>query len=200
MDYWELLTQHGVRPACLYAQDIWLNNGRRHHTTHKQSSVSAEQLLDYNYIGNQIFAPRAHFIGAGLFDEQLPAWQDLDLLIRLLQRFGQAHLLDMPTYLFDATPRPDRISSQEMKIRSAYELVADKHSQGSALLRKALFLQMFQDGYDIAPSAADWLRFLRWGSHRKGLLRMARATFARSFTARSLTTRSFTQGVVHGGD
>jgi glycosyltransferase involved in cell wall biosynthesis len=190
VDYWALLIRCGVRPACLYAQDIWVQNGLRHHTTRKKSSVTAEQLLDYNYIGNQIFAPKAHFIGAGLFDENLPAWQDLDLLIRLLQCFGQAHLLDMATYLFDATPRPDRISSQEKKIRKAFELVAEKHSQGSALLRKTLFLQMFQDGYDISPGAADWLRFLRFGQHPKGLLRMARATLSRSFAP----------GALHGRD
>ena len=115
MDYWELLTSRGVRPACLYAQDIWLSDGVQQRATHKQSGATAEQLLHYNYIGNQVFAPRDHFIDAGLFDEQLPAWQDLEFFIRLLQQFGQAHLLDMPTYLFDATPRPDRISSQEKR-------------------------------------------------------------------------------------
>jgi glycosyltransferase involved in cell wall biosynthesis len=176
--YWDLLSSCGAYPACLYAQDIWLNNGARLRTTHKQSSVTADELLNYNYIGNQVFAPRAHFIDAGLFDEALPAWQDLEFLIRLLQCFGQAHLLDLPTYLFDATLRPDRISSQEKKIRQAFELVAQKHAGANMLRQKTLFLQMFQDGYDIAPGAVDWLRFLRWGGYPKGLLRMARTTFA----------------------
>lgn len=179
MDYWELLTSRGMHPACLYAQDIWLSNGVRRRTTHKQSGATAEQLLHYNYIGNQVFAPRAHFVDAGLFDEQLPAWQDLEFFIRLLRQFGQAHLLDMPTYLFDATPRPDRISSQEKKIRKAYELVAQKHAGASSLGQKSLFLQIFQDGYGIRPGAADWLRFLRWGHYPKGLTAMARATLAR---------------------
>jgi len=147
--------------------------------THKQSGATAEQLLHYNYIGNQVFAPRDHFIDAGLFDEQLPAWQDLEFFIRLLQQFGQAHLLDMPTYLFDATPRPDRISSQEKKIRRACEMVAERHAGANPLRRKSLFLQIFQDGYNIRPGAADWLRFLRWGQYPKGLLALTRATLAR---------------------
>jgi hypothetical protein len=96
-----------------------------------------------------------------------------------LQRFGQAHLLDMPTYLFDATPRTDRISSQEKKIRKACELVAQKHAGTSPLKQKSLFLQVFQEGYDIRPGAADWLRFLRWGQYPKGLPAMVRATLAR---------------------
>jgi glycosyltransferase involved in cell wall biosynthesis len=178
VDYWHLLTLRGLRPACIYAQDIWLNNGVEAAPTRKQSSVTADELLKYNYIGNQVFAPKTHFIEAGLFDEHLPAWQDLEFFIRLLQRFGRAHLLDMPTYLFDATLRPDRISAQELKIRKAFTLVAAKHAAGNATVHKSLFLQMFQDGYCIAPGAADWLQFLRWGGFPSGLLRMLRATLA----------------------
>jgi glycosyltransferase involved in cell wall biosynthesis len=177
LDYWTLLVSRGVRPACLYAQDVWMVDGARQSVTRKQSAVTADELFRYNYIGNQVFAPRDHFLGAGLFDETLPAWQDLEFLIRLLQRFGSAHLLDMPTYLFDVTLRPDRISSQERKIRQAFALVANKHAAASALREKTLFLQMFQEGYDIAPGLADWLRFIGWG-HPRGLLGMVRATYA----------------------
>lgn len=176
MDYWTLLISRGERPACLYAQDVWMTNGARQRITRKQSAVTADALFRYNYIGNQVFAPRAHFLEAGLFDERLPAWQDLEFLIRLLQHFGSAHLLDMPSYLFDATLRPDRISSQERKIRQAFEQVAYKHAAANSLRRKTLFLQMFQDGYDIAPGLTDWLRFLGLGHHPHGLLRMVRAT------------------------
>jgi glycosyltransferase involved in cell wall biosynthesis len=178
VDYWDLLASCNVRPACLYAQDIWLMHGARRPPTRKQSSVTAENLFEYNYIGNQVFAPRAHFVEAGLFDEQLPAWQDLEFFMRLLRRFGRAHLLDMPTYLFDATPRPDRISSQENKIRKAFALVAQKHCGGS-VRQEALFLQMFQDGYNISPGMADWLRYMRSGRLPKGLRRMLRATLGR---------------------
>lgn len=177
-NYWTLLDAAGIKPACLYAQDVWLKNGRQFRTTRKQSSVSADELFRYNYIGNQIFAPRTHFIEAGLFDERLPAWQDLEFFIRVLQKFGTAHLLDMPTYLFDVTESPDRISLQEKKIRRAFALVAGKHAGRNMARRKTLFLQMFQEGYTIAPGAADWAWFLRSGHLPKGLLGMIRATLA----------------------
>lgn len=177
LDYWALLASRGIRPACLYAQDIWVSGGMHERVTRKQSAVTADELFRYNYIGNQVFAPREYFLGAGLFDETLPAWQDLEFLIRLLQRYGQACLLDMPTYLFDVTPRPDRISSQERKIRQAFELVADRHADKDRLRRKTLFLQIFQEGYGIAPNLADWFRFLGWGHLPKGLLGMMRAAF-----------------------
>jgi glycosyltransferase involved in cell wall biosynthesis len=178
LDYWRLLTVTGLNPACLYAQDIWLNNGSQSLVTRKRSSVSVAEIFEYNYIGNQVFAPRAHFVEAGFFDERMPAWQDLEFFIRLLQKFGKAHLLDMPTYLFDVTQRPDRISSQEKKIRKAFELAAAKHAHGDMARQKSLFLQIFQDGYNIAPGVSDWAWFLRSGHLPKGLLRMARSTFA----------------------
>jgi glycosyltransferase involved in cell wall biosynthesis len=176
IDYWKLLTLAGTNPACLYAQDIWLNNGAESLVTRKRSSVSVTEIFEYNYIGNQVFAPRSHFVEAGLFDERMPAWQDLEFFIRLLQKFGKAHLLDMPTYLFDVTKRPDRISLQEKKIRKAFALAAAKHAQGDVVREKSLFLQMFQDGYSIAPNALDWVWFLRSGHLPKGLLRMVRST------------------------
>jgi glycosyltransferase involved in cell wall biosynthesis len=178
LDYWKLLTAAGISPACLYAQDIWLENGSQSQITRKRSSVSVNEMFEYNYIGNQVFAPRAHFIEAGLFDERLPAWQDMEFFMRLLQKFGKAHLLDMPTYLFDATLRPDRISTQEQKIRSAFRLVTAKHASGDRTRQKTLFLQMFQHGYSIVPGSSDWIWFLRSGDFPKGLMRMVRATRA----------------------
>jgi glycosyltransferase involved in cell wall biosynthesis len=178
LDYWKLLTAVGTSPACLYAQDIWLDNGSCSLVTRKRSSVSVNEIFEYNYIGNQVFAPRAHFIGAGLFDERLPAWQDLELFIRLLQKFGTAHLLDVATYLFDVTQRPGRISLQEKRIREAFALVVAKHSSSDVLRQKSLFLQMFQHGYRIIPNGADWIWFLRSGHLPRGLLRMIRSAVA----------------------
>jgi glycosyltransferase involved in cell wall biosynthesis len=177
VDYWQVLESCEVHPACLYAQDIWLENGVRRAPTRKKGRVSADALLRYNYIGNQVFALKTHFIEAGLFDECLPAWQDLDLFIRMLRQFGDAHLWDVPTYLFDVTPRPDRISAQEKKLRAAFEILASKHAVDSSLRKKALFLQLFQDGYHISPTMADWLRVLQWGGFPRGLRRLLQASF-----------------------
>ena len=177
VEYWNLLTARNTRPACLYSQDILVDdNGIHLDTSKKRSSVSAEDLFVGNYIGNQIFAPREHFILAGLFDERLPAWQDLEFFIRVLQHFGDARLLDMATYVHAATLRPDRISAQQSRIRAAFELVTDKHAREVPARQKALFLQMFDDNYNITPRAQDWVRFLRWGEWPTGVLRLLRST------------------------
>lgn len=206
LDYWRLLTAQAIHPACLFAQDVCIDSGICRSVTRKRSSVTAEQLLEYNYIGNQVFAPREHFLEAGLFDTNMPAWQDLDFLIRLLQRFGTAHLLDMPTYLFDTTMRPDRISLQEKKIRNAFERIARKHADRPGSQR-SFFLQMFQEGYGLSPSLRDWLRFLSWKGFPKGMVRMLRASWGWRYdhslpaqTGAAPGTQSIMSGGVLGGD
>lgn len=173
VDYWGLLVSRDVRPACIYSQDILINDaGVRFWVSQKKSSVRAGELFQGNYIGNQIFAPKSHFVGAGLFDVSLPAWQDLELFIRVLTQYGEARLLDLPTYYHTASLRPDRISAQESRIRRAFDIVSRKHASNDPDKQRALFLQMFNDYYNIRPTVRDWVRFLKWGGWPRGFLRL----------------------------
>jgi glycosyltransferase involved in cell wall biosynthesis len=173
---WNRLAAGGIKASCVYAQEVWTKNDAPYRTTRKKSVVTAPDLFEENYIGNQIFAPRDHLVGAGLFDEKLPAWQDLEFFMRVLQVYGPAYLVDRVTYSYDATPRGDRISEQPNRVRMAFELVAQKHGGSDAAQLRALFLQMFRSGYRIPPRLADWIRFLSWGGQPRGAALLLRAT------------------------
>lgn len=177
VDAWTNLTARGVKVSCLYAQEIWTRDGLVDRITQKRPFVMASDMFEENYVGNQIFAPRNHFIDAGLFDDNMPAWQDLEFFMRVLQSFGPAHLVDRATYSYDATPRGDRISEQPHRIRKAFELIAAKHAANVAQSR-ALFLMVFQGSYKIPPGLGDWTKFLLWGGTPKGFVRLLRATIA----------------------
>jgi glycosyltransferase involved in cell wall biosynthesis len=179
VDYWELLTSRGVNPSCLYAQEKRRCDNVIVSVTRAHGNVSADDLFEDNFIGNQVFAPRSHYIEVGLFDEQLPAWQDRDFFIRLLSRFGRAHLLDMETYLFNHSPRTDRISTQVTTVRAGMEIVLKKHAAGSPRKSQLLFLQLFSGYYGIRPNISDWIRFCRWGFWPVGIFRLLRASFKR---------------------
>jgi len=178
LDFWNRLTAAGIKPSCLYTQEIWTTNGVPYRMTQKKSVVTAPEMFEANYVGNQIFAPRRHFIDAGLFDETMPAWQDLEFFMRVLREFGPAYLVDRATYSYDASPRGDRISEQPSRVRKAFELIAAKHAGNNAAQSRALFLQVFQGSYNIPPRLADWTRFLLWGGRPKGAARLLRATIA----------------------
>jgi len=178
MESWNRLTAEGITPSCLYAQEIWTRNGVPFRVTRKRRVVTASDMFEENHVGNQIFAPRRHFIAAGLFDETLPAWQDFEFFMRVIEAFGPAYLVDKPTYSYDATPRSDRISEQPARIRQAFEIIAAKHAKDDAARLRALFLLIFQGSYRIPPQPADWVRFLSWHGRPKGIARLLRATIA----------------------
>jgi glycosyltransferase involved in cell wall biosynthesis len=156
---WKELESQGKMPSCLYAQSVSMRGGRPIWVSVRPNSVEYADLFTQNVIGNQVFAPREHFIGAGLFDEQLPAWQDLDLFIRILLKYGTAHLVPIPTYYFDDGDRDDRISSKGERIRAAKARIAAKHKDLDPRLLLSLHMQMFNGFYDIPPTLED-IRFM----------------------------------------
>ena len=177
VSYWQLLTSLGLKPSCLYAQDIVTRHGDICFTSQKKGMVKAEDLFEFNYIGNQVFAPRSHFIEAGLFNQDLPAWQDLEMFMRILEKFGTAHLLDFATQLYDDSPKQDRISVKaESKIRDAYKQVVRLHAPESCRPAQALMFQMFSKYYGVRPGVADWVDFIKLGFWPKGFLKLAVAT------------------------
>lgn len=174
---WESLKANGVTPSCLYSQDLIIEGNDRIRLTKKAGQVRYEDLFSYNCIGNQIFAPRSHFIESGLFDESLRAWQDLEFFMRVVKNFGPAHLLDAATYIFDDSPRVDRISHKSpSKIYNAFEQVALKHAPNGGMRRQQLFLQVFAPYYGFRPRVRDWIEFVKGGFWLTGMLRLLKAT------------------------
>jgi glycosyltransferase involved in cell wall biosynthesis len=166
---WRELEASGTRCSGLYTQDLILQ-GPAGPVSAKIARVEYEDLFFHNSIGNQIFTRREYLVEAGMFDEQMPAWQDLDTFMRLVQRFGPAHLLDRPLYLLDLAPRPDRISvGSKQRILSAYRRLLARLGQHPPVLKQGLFLQVFGRLYGFRFEAADLREFLSYGIHARTL-------------------------------
>lgn len=174
---WNELVAAGQKPSCLYSQLYEIRFGQRYGVTTKAAVANYEDMFDGNVVGNQIFAPRQHYLDAGLFRLDLPAWQDLEFFMRVLRTLGPARLVDKPTYNFDNSPRGDRVSmkSQE-KMRQAFDLVNRAHSDGIPRRTQLLYLQLFRKQYGIKPSLADYRAFTALGLWPRGLLKLVRAT------------------------
>lgn len=169
VDYWHLLAKHlKDEVSCLYTQSL-ARNGNSLRESRKMNRIECHDLFSSNCIGNQIFAPRTHYFEAGLFDEQMPAWQDLEFFYRLLKKFGTARLLDLPTYVFDTTPRLDRISiGQKSRISKACQLMIRLHAQDNTRNSQKLLLQIYADHYGFPVSISDVFRFARRGIWLRG--------------------------------
>ena len=188
VEYWDLLTRHGEQPSCLYALDVSLLGGGRSVVTPKLGRIDYDAMFESNLLGNQIFAPRAHYIEAGLFDTELPLWQDLEFFMRVLQRFGPGRLLDMPTYVFDISPRDDRVSTpSRARLQRAFQRVAARHAGDSGRKRQQLFLQMFSWYYGTRPELRDFAYFMGQGMWVGGFARLIKKRVASDPTAPLLT-------------
>lgn len=81
IEYWLYLSKYSSdKLSCIFSQNIYRYDNVLSESK-KPSRVDHHNLFITNYIGNQIFAPRSHFIDAGLFDEIMPAWQDLEFFL-----------------------------------------------------------------------------------------------------------------------
>ena len=169
---WHLHEQIGQQFSCLFSQDVTERGGERFASA-RAGAVRWEDLFYANVIGNQIFARRETLIAAGLFDPEMPAWQDLDLFIRVLKHGGPAKLVDAELYYMNADPRPDRISvGSNNRILRAYRTLAAKWRDCPIVMQQALYLQTFRH-YGNKPGPLELLTFARMGLHLRTLRTLA---------------------------
>lgn len=96
-------------------------------TRHTVDNVFYQDLRKCNILGNQVFAPREHYIEAGLFDPTMPAWQDWDLWLRMSEKFGEFININRFSYTVDECHDFGRITAKnENKIRQAKNKFMEK--------------------------------------------------------------------------
>jgi glycosyltransferase involved in cell wall biosynthesis len=175
VSYWQMLEQAGAGFSCVFSQDVY-DHGTHLSQTHKQGNLEWNDLFEFNSIGNQAFTLTERLRAVGMFDVEMPAWQDLDVFVRLLKHYGPAKLLDMQLYTLSLVDRPDRISKQRKeRILTAFERLAAKHPDASRKQIQSLFLQVFGDLYGFKPDVADLRRFMSYGWNRVNTKRFVKA-------------------------
>ncbi len=103
---------------------------KKYKITKRPKFITKNDLLQSNFIGNQIFAPKSLFLKVGGFDETFPAWQDYELWFRMLSSTGaKVSCIDTASYVQDISHPHERISDGKGdKIKKAAEFFAEKHN------------------------------------------------------------------------
>lgn len=172
VNYWQLLESSEQEFSAIYVQDKLRNQGRLK-STKKWSSVQAEDLFFNNAVGNQLFSTRERFLEAGLFKEDMPAWQDLEFFYRFLKKHGNAKLLDISSHIFDISPRIDRIStSNKEKILSACKKFIEFHGINSTQEKHLLLSQVYSDWYGFKITFSDVMLVIKSGWNLKAFLKI----------------------------
>ncbi len=161
--HWQMMEKTDAHFSCLFSQDVY-DYGTRRTNTRKSGNIEWLHLFEYNGIGNQVFTLTERLRAVGMFDEGMPAWQDMDLFVRVLKQFGPAKLLDAPLYTLSLEDRPDRISRQKKeRILMAFERLSGKHAEAEPHNIQSLFLQIFGELYGFKPDLDDVRRFAGYG-------------------------------------
>lgn len=100
-------------------------------------SIQRSDILWGNCVGNQIFAETSKVRAVGGFDEELAAGQDVDLWIRMIQRWGDALRIEPCLYIMDYDHGGARISTTvevSRRVSGFLERHGDKLSTAQRLL------------------------------------------------------------------
>lgn len=84
---------------------------------YKHGKIDLVTLLDKNHIGNQVFIEKEKLIAVGGFDESLPAWQDYDLWVRLVKKYGASLKLKNETQLILVDNSITRITNSPKRVK-----------------------------------------------------------------------------------
>ncbi len=175
LEFWQILESGGEQFSCVYSQDL-VRRGGQIKRSEKLGSARFEHLIRRNVIGNQMFVTRERMIEVGCYDEELVAWDDLELYLRLVRKYGPARLLDVATYLFDDEPRPGRRSRRTRdRILLGYHQVLAKNADLSARLKQELLLQVFGDFYGIRPHLPELIEFVSYGFNLRNIVFLLKA-------------------------
>lgn len=117
-----------------------VNKGRCKPQRSRHGRIDLSTLLHSNCIGNQVLTETKKMLLVGGFDENMPAMQDYDTWIRLVQYFGDALKLHQYTYLQHTDHEQSRISQDSEKLTSAFNMLRRKNK----LLYKKAHLKTHQ--------------------------------------------------------
>jgi hypothetical protein len=85
-------------------------------------------LLHHNLLGNQVLTRTSNLKAIGGFDPQMPAFQDYDTWVRLVEKFGNAYKSSEPSYIWFTDHAYGRISESSTRRVKAFELFYEKHN------------------------------------------------------------------------
>jgi glycosyltransferase involved in cell wall biosynthesis len=177
---WKSLGDETQSISCLFTESLMTDGVSSAVTVDRKDSVSYTDLFTHNFIGNQIFCPLERVVAIGGYDRDLPAWQDLEMFMRLVQSHGVARREKHATYVCFVDPRNDRISANPDSLRRAFHLISSKHLDVPKQLHHRLYMQIFSPFYGTRPTLVDWRRLLEWRASPALFLRILRANIRHS--------------------
>lgn len=176
LSQWTSMGSTADATSCLFTESVLTDGITSEVTSDRKDHVSYFDLFRHNFIGNQVFCPRERLLIIGGYDESMPAWEDLEMFMRLIKRYGEARRLQDPTYTYYVERGRERISACAERQHLAFRKIVEKNTDVPAEFHHQLFLELFSPFYGTVPTFSDWRTMLGWGARPQLLARLLRAS------------------------
>ena len=116
------------KTVALFSNAIVCSENGIKKSTRRPKIIAQQDLVDQNYIGNQVFTTVKALRDIGGFDIELPILQDLDAWYRLLGEHYLAERISYPTYVVDKSHPHERIGLRNGgKVKLAFQRLSRKY-------------------------------------------------------------------------
>jgi glycosyltransferase involved in cell wall biosynthesis len=169
-----------AHPLSLVCSSFVVERGGKRRTLHgRQRDIDLDDLLHYNWVGNQALTRRERLLEVGGFDPALPASEDYDLWTRLVERFGPARRITPASYVKREIPGTGQLTHSPSFATGAIGYTSKHKSKMSvAQLRSQRLLHIMSARKPLQPRdlavAGSWQTM-------PVLLRYIGATLIRTF-------------------
>jgi glycosyltransferase involved in cell wall biosynthesis len=144
--------------------------------THDVGIIDYAAIRHYNKLGNQVLTETARLRAIGGFDPELPAFQDYDTWIRLLERFGPAFKLRHASYVAQVSHHADRITDDRERVRRAFAMFLQKHQHRLTPSHRRS-MHLLQHAVDRSPlTTFEFIRYVNRGNYKMAVPLLIKST------------------------
>jgi glycosyltransferase involved in cell wall biosynthesis len=158
----DLLSVYNEKYAFVCSAYLWNYGSYKKALFTKDSEISLSDVFDLNQCSNQILVNRRRIMSMAGFDENIPALQDHDLWVRLINEFGSAFRTGKPSYIVNDNHSLVRISSAKNKL-NAIALFKQKHGELMSKRNHENFMFYETKIANGTFSFLDFVKSLRYG-------------------------------------
>lgn len=140
-----MMANYDDQYSCICSSYFWDYGSVRKQLYPEQKIVRLPELLDVHCLSNQALVRKSRMLAQGGFDEQLAAFQDYDMWLRMVAAYGPALRLSDASYVVHVghelgriTTSPKRLNAQAQFVEKHRALMNDRNLHNQAFYRRTM--------------------------------------------------------------
>lgn len=157
-----MMASYDDQYSCVCTSYFWDYGSVRKQLYPEQKVVRLPELLDVHCLSNQALVRKSRMLAQGGFDEQLAAFQDYDMWLRMVAAYGPALRLSDATYVVHVghelgriTTSPKRLNAQAQFVEKHRGLMNERNLHNQAFYRRTM--------QNLPMSVGELLSSFRYG-------------------------------------